>query len=242
MEVIKLLCEKIQEEDDNNNENSYKGNSGRVIAPSAQAKKYENTSTKPAPSWSKKAPLPPANPNTRSLKRGGGMSSELVKLGIQFGKTKVFLRHTAFEKLERIRTQEHSRSAVKLNSVFRMYLSRLAFVHVRNVVRSDMHDLIAFENGDELGYDGMERFKQLRHSFSAEGPSLVDLWAQQVRGSIHNPQPRHEWGKQDPAQSFKWMVLDGLWVKNHDVEDDEGEYFDEEEDSLVELSPHAELA
>jgi myosin-5 len=233
MEVIKLLCEKIQEENDNNNENACKGNSDRVIAPSAQAKKYANTSTMPAPSWSKKAPLPPAEPNTRSLKRGGGMSSELVKLGIQFGKTKVFLRHTAFEKVERIRTHEHSRAAVKLNSVFRMYLSRLAFVHVRNVIRSDMHDLIAFENGDEdeLGHDGMERFKQLRHSFSAEGPSLVDLWAQQVRGSIHNPQLRHELGKQDSVQPFEWMLLDGLWVKNHDVEDEEGELFEEEEDS-----------
>lgn len=237
MEVIKLLCEKMQEEN-GYKEHSNKGDGDRVTAPSAQAKKYGYTSKAPFPSWSKEVPVPKPRANASALKRGGGMSSELVRLGIQFGKTKVFLRHTAFENLERIRTQEHSRAAVKLNSVFRMYLSRLAFVHVRNMVRSDMHDLIAFENGHEesLDSDGMERFKKLRHSFSSEGPSLVDLWAQQVRGSIHNPQPRSEWGKHEPIKPFKWMLQDGLWVKNHDIDDDEDICFDDEEEEEIFLS------
>mmetsp|Transcript_9197 Transcript_9197/g.21938 ORF Transcript_9197/g.21938 Transcript_9197/m.21938 type:complete len:1098 (-) Transcript_9197:147-3440(-) len=229
MEVIKHLCEKIS---NGSEENGTEGDNNRVLAPSATAKRY--TSTSPVPSWSKKSQTPASKPDASSLKRGGGMSSELAKLGIQFGKTKVFLRHNAFEKIEQMRTKEHSRAAVKLNSVFRMYLARLAFVHVRNVVRSDMHDLIAFENGreDTLDVDGIERFKQLRNSFSG-GTSLVDLWAQQVRGSIHNPLPRNMWGQEDPARSFKWMLVDGLWVKNHEIISDEEEsYYDEEADYL----------
>eukprot|EP00980_Cylindrotheca_fusiformis_P004529 scaffold961_cov122-Cylindrotheca_fusiformis.AAC.37 len=210
MQVIKLLCEKMQAEQ--------KSSEGTSV-PTAKTNAYvSKTARQP---WSKSAPLPQSKDSTCSLKRGGGMSSELVKLGIQFGKTKVFLRHTAFEKLERIRSQEHSRAAVKLNSVFRMYLSRLAFVHIRNVVRSDIHDLMAFESGedDAFRYGGTDRFRSLRNSFSTEGPSLVDLWAQQVRGSIHNPRPRHEWGKEDQDRPFRWVLVEGLWVKNHDIEE-----------------------
>ncbi|KAL3944822.1 MAG: hypothetical protein SGBAC_001087 [Bacillariaceae sp.] len=229
MEVIKHLCEKINNGSD---ENGRKESSNAVFTPSASAKRY--TSASPVPSWSKKSQTPAPKPDASSLKRGGGISSELSKLGIQFGKTKVFLRHNAFEKIEQMRTQEHSRAAVKLNSVFRMYLARLAFVHVRNVVRSDMHDLIAFENGheDTLDEEGIERFKKLRNSFSG-GTCLVDLWAQQVRGSIHNPKPRNMWGQEDPERSFKWMLIDGLWVKNHEIiSDEELSYYEEEADYL----------
>jgi len=229
MEVIKHLCEKME---NNSKDNISKGDNDRIVTPSATTKRY--TSKSSAPSWSKENETQSTKPDPSSLKRGGGMSSELAKLGIQFGKTKVFLRHSAFEKIEQMRTKEHSRAAIKLNSVFRMYLARLAFVHVRNVVRCDMHDLIAFENGqeDSLDIGGVERFRQLRDSFSG-GTSLVDLWAQQVRGSIHNPKPRNMWGREDPSRSFKWMLIDGLWVKNHEIISDEEEsYYDEEVDAL----------
>ena len=104
-----------------------------------------------------------------------------------------------------------------------MYLARIAYVHVRNVVRHDMHDLIAFENNEieAFGTDRVERFKQMRHSFNGECPSLIDIWATQIRGSIHNPVPRNEWGKYDSMRPFKWALVDGLWVKNHDFGEDE---------------------
>ena len=93
---------------------------------------------------------PPATPpemKRRSFSRiSNATISESAKVGVQIGKTKVFLRHKAFESLERLRSQEQSRAAVKLNSIFRMYLARVAYVHVRNAVRMSMLDLQAFQN------------------------------------------------------------------------------------------------
>jgi myosin-5 len=158
---------------------------------------------------------------------GTSSSSEWAKVGIQIGKTKVFLRHKAFETLERLRGQELSQAAVKLNSVFRMYLARVAYVHVRNAVRKSMHDLQAYQNNewketkeqdpeDERLLEFFNRLNQMRHSY---GSSLVEVWASQMRESIHNPVPRSQWGKIDPSRPFKWMLVDGLWIKNHDFED-----------------------
>ncbi|EEC43809.1 predicted protein, partial [Phaeodactylum tricornutum CCAP 1055/1] len=54
-----------------------------------------------------------------------------TNLGIQMGKSKVFLRHSAFEALERIRTCEQYKAATSLNATFRMYLARIAYVPYR---------------------------------------------------------------------------------------------------------------
>ena len=167
-----------------------------------------------------------SDPKNTSSKNIGGTTSESARVGIQIGKTKVFLRHKAFESLERMRSQQQSRAAVKLNSVFRMYLARLAFVHVRNCVRKSMYTLQAYqsEDWDETDNDSddarlLEFFNKL-NSMRGQGISLVELWAQQMRGSIHNPIPRSEWGKSGTMKPFKWMLVDGLWVKNHDLCDE----------------------
>jgi len=170
-----------------------------------------------------------ANTNVASTwkKNVGGTQSESAKVGIQIGKTKVFLRHKAFESMERMRSQQQSRAAVKLNSVFRMYLARLAFVDVRNCVRKSMYDLQALQSQDwEESIEGspddarlMEFFNKL-NQMRGQGISLVEVWAQQMRGSIHNPVPRSEWGKSGSMKPFRWMLVDGLWIKNHDLGDD----------------------
>jgi myosin V len=178
---------------------------------------------------------PPATPETsrRSfVKNVGGTSnsSEWAKVGIQIGKTKVFLRHKAFEVLERLRGQVLSQAAMKLNSIFRMYLARTAYVHVRNAVRKSMHDLHAYQNeewkeskeqdpDDERLIEFFNRLNAMRHSFGGQSFSLVEVWASQMRESIHNPTPRSEWGKSTPSRPFKWTLVDGLWIKNHDFEE-----------------------
>jgi hypothetical protein len=150
----------------------------------------------------------------------------------------VFLRHKAFEALERLRGQVLSQAALKLNSVFRMYLARTAYVHVRNAVRKSMHDLHAYQNDewketkeqdpeDRQLIEFFNRLNAMRHSFGGQSFSLVEVWASQMRESIHNPVPRSEWGKIAPSRPFKWMLVDGLWTKNHDFEDSYEEAFDE---------------
>ncbi|MCU0338144.1 MAG: hypothetical protein MUF12_09850 [Sediminibacterium sp.] len=161
---------------------------------------------------------------------GSSNSSEWAKAGIQIGKSKVFLRHKAFEALERLRGQILSQAAVKLNSMFRMYLARTAYVHVRNAVRKSMHDLHAYQNDewketkeqdidDQKLIEFFNRLNAMRHSYGGESFSLVEVWASQMRESLHNPVPRSEWGKAAPSRPFKWRLVDGLWTKNHDFED-----------------------
>lgn len=148
--------------------------------------------------------------------------TDLAKAGIQVGKTKVFLRHTVFEALERLRSQELGRAATTINAICRMFLARRAYVHVRNMVRHSMHELIRFESEyrkskEQDVEDSDSHFAQLlrlRNSYCGEQPSLVEVWATQIRSGIHNPVPRHEWGRQSPNGEFKWMLVDGLWVKN----------------------------
>ena len=174
-------------------------------------------------------PSSPAVPPRASISKrwGGGTSSDWAKVGIQIGKTKVFLRRTAFETLERLRTKEQSAAAVKLNSMFRMYLARLAYVHVRDTVRHSMHHLQLFESdkeckeqdyGDEYEQNFFRTLKNSFGSASYQGPSLVEVWATQIRSGIHNPVPRHQWGQEVQAKPFKWQLVEGLWIKNHDFE------------------------
>jgi myosin heavy subunit len=176
---------------------------------------------------------PPATPDRtrRSFtKNNGGTTSESAKVGIQIGKTKIFLRHKAFESLERLRSQQQSRAAVKLNSIFRTYLARVAYVHVRNAVRKSMHDLHAYQNevwkeskeqdpDDQRLIEFFNRLNQMRYALGGQSLSLVDIWASQMRASLHNPTPRSEWGKSASNRPFKWMLVDGLWTKNHDFDD-----------------------
>jgi len=186
-----------------------------------------------AAAWEKKVtdsissfyPLPVKPYVSVSSEGGKGLSdAELAKAGIQVGKTKVFLRHSIFEAMERLRSQKLGYAANKINSIVRMHLARRAYVEVRNMVRMSMHRLIQFENEyqhkepKELEIDDSSnqftRLLRLRNSYCGEQPSLVEVWATHIRSGLHNPVPRDQWGQQSPTGNFKWMLVEGLWVKN----------------------------
>jgi len=255
--LVKHLCVLLQQGEKNYNNDENEKNSANttptsvISNPSAQAKVYKNQVSSSTPSWARRgsntssAPSiwesktssdsrPPATPelSRKSFSKNiGDTTSASAKLGVQIGKTKVFLRHKAFESLERLRSQEQSQAAVKLNSMFRMYLARIAYVHVRNAVRKSMVDLQTLQRDDwkeskaEEPDDGRlvefyNRLNQMRHSSGGQSFSLVEAWASQMREKIHNPTPRSQWGNTAPSKPFKWMLVDGLWQKNHDLRDD----------------------
>ena len=172
------------------------------------------------------APAPSSTtPTTTSSSWKRTTPSEYAKAGIQLGKTKVFLRHKAFEALELIRSREQSNAATKLNALFRMYLAKLAYIPYRNAFRKEIyrrHDN-EFKETKEQEYDeGMsERF---RHAFltmhkgtNFATESLVAKWLDsQIRHALHNPVPRHQWGKEAPTHGdFKWVLQEGIWVRNY---------------------------
>ena len=233
-ELIKVLCRKlrqldVEDEIDLNDGNSSSSEllSRQVFTRASWSKPSQGSSEISGKRWapwdSKNSDTkPPATSPLRNSVRRGATAADWAKVGIQIGKTKIFLRHKAFEALERIRNEEIANAAVKLNAIFRMYLARLAYIDVRDAVRHSMHNLQAYENEyketKEQDYDDdrIGSFFKMRSSYSGETPSLVDQWASQVRASIHNPIPRNEWGKEAPTRPFKWLLVDGLWTKNHD--------------------------
>lgn len=162
---------------------------------------------------------------------------DLAKVGIQMGKTKIFLRHKAFEALERIRSMELSMAATKINSIFRRYLARIAFIPYRDAVRQAkqrqrlmvQHD--EFKETKEQDYDDVscqglnKSFLSARSIHSgSNGDCFYDKWTDlQIKEAIHNPVPRNEWGKQFALDTdkFKWVIRDGLWVKNYSCASEE---------------------
>lgn len=140
------------------------------------------------------------------------------------GKTKVFLRHKAFETLERIRSREHTAAATKLNSMFRRYLARVAYLPIRNAYREEVQDHFSLlkksRSDDRPETPSTGTISRVSSDYASQ---LIEKWESAVIRSIHNPIPRSEWGKDDPARSFKWMLVDGIWVKNPDAMENEEE-------------------
>jgi hypothetical protein len=143
----------------------------------------------------------------------------LAKVGIQLGKTKVFLRHKAFETLERIRSRDLNRAATALNNLFRMYLCRLAYIPFRDAYRAELRarGLLSVnkETKEDFSdpYDEGSRPKTVKRN-SSSASHLIAVFESEVRASIHNPTPRSEWGKDCSKKQFKWVLVDGIWVKN----------------------------
>ena len=191
--------------------------------------------------WEKKAETPklevittPQQPSSGTWKRSGLTTSDYAKVGIQMGKTKVFLRHKAFEALERIRSREQTQAATKLNSLFRRYLARIAYIPYRDAFRMElgerrrMYEQDEFKESKEEDYADYDmgrsdascfRFQAafaLHRGGAFATDSLVDKWlASKIKEAIHNPVPRHEWGKLGPSsEAFRWVLSEGIWVKN----------------------------
>ena len=203
----------------------------KVVTPVAKAKSYSFNST--PPSWLKqsKVQAPQQSPSSSWKARTSPMATDYIKVGIQMGKTKVFLRPKAFDALERIRSAEHTKAATLLNSIFRRYLARIAYLPYRAAFRSAYRDDEDGKESKEEDYgdshhhvDATNKSFQSIRSFhsSGTGTSGASRWDchwTMIRAAIHNPRPRHEWGRSDTdllSAKFKWVLVDGLWVKNFD--------------------------
>ena len=154
-DLMKLLCKKLQEKDDDEDENSDGEDND-----SNNKKEEEEKETNVFKQKAKKAIE--------------DTSGEMLKVGLQFGKTKVFVRHTAFENLERIRTQEQSKAAVKLNSIFRMALVRREYSSIfHNTAHKARIAAIMAENPDwedpTFGKETLDRYEKNRDSFTRGG-------------------------------------------------------------------------
>jgi hypothetical protein len=127
------------------------------------------------------------------------------------GKTKVFLRHKAFEALKRIRSREHTAAAAKLNAIFCKYLARIAYLPIWDAYRDEVseHCATVYKESRDVSVTRESLGKRLN---SGDASVLIEKWESEVRMSIHNPLPRS--GTSRPVRSFKWRLVEGIWVKN----------------------------
>jgi myosin-5 len=79
----------------------------------------------------------PADLNTTEANKGTEVEEKLI----EFGKSKVLLKHHAFEALERMLGAVQNRSATRLNTIFRRFLARTAFLSARESFRKELQDL-----------------------------------------------------------------------------------------------------
>ena len=223
-ELIEVLCHKIEQYHLETDASSEPNVETHYLSPGHKSDSRLTIGQNEPKGWTKESHISFTNLG-RSSRTPVKIDTKGIspRLGIQLGKTKVFLRHEAFEALERIRSLEINRAAVKLNSIFRMYLARSAYLHFMAYYSNNPHYEDEYketkESEDYLYCGRMSDFLERRSYYSGECPSLVDLWAcQGRRGSIHNPFRRSECGKHGPSGQFKWSFVEGYWIKNYDCE------------------------
>mmetsp|Transcript_19751 Transcript_19751/g.29324 ORF Transcript_19751/g.29324 Transcript_19751/m.29324 type:complete len:1152 (+) Transcript_19751:233-3688(+) len=157
-----------------------------------------------------------AAPTRSSLSR----DVDFTKAGLQLGKSKVFLRHKCFEMLERIRSRELARASTKLNSIFRMYLCRIAYLPVRDAYRAEFATgFAAFDDGKESKIDDESWNSPERRERGANASNLISQYENEFRMSFHDP----NWMKKNKSKNkkiFKWVLEDGIWAKNPLVNDE----------------------
>ena len=146
-----------------------------------------------------------------------------VKLGMQMGRTKVFLRQKEFEGLERQRGHEQQKAAIKLNATFRAYLVRVKWAEYVPLLREEKSDYLKdrerklFEQKEEQAR--MDRsLSDLAAKFSGSSDQLLRSEQREMVASkvgSRNPGNRAEMIKKGPRGSFKWVERNGTWGKRY---------------------------
>ena len=129
----------------------------------------------------------------------------LMEVGIQMGKTKVFLRQHAFEVLEEMRGRIKSAAATVLNSVFRMYLKRRRYILMRNEYRARV--LQRSRMIQEGGFVSEEFLLEAANA-SYDCGNKFDFKESQI--SLHREEDDRS------LKDFKWVMVDNRWVKKDD--------------------------
>lgn len=154
-------------------------------------------------------------------------TSDYGRVGIQMGKTKVFLRHKAFEALERIRSTEQNTAATRLNSIFRRYLARVAYIPYRDAFRQELKDRRRmfehasahkeskddFDDDDDflLNSRGRGFGSYDRHSFSGVGSAIpMSMFA---HSSFHSESLVDKWAESKIRDAIRNPVPRSQWGK-----------------------------
>lgn len=149
-----------------------------------------------------------------------------VKLGMQMGKTKVFLRQKEFEGLERQRGHEQQKAAIKLNATFRAYLVRVMWAAYVPLLRKEKTD--HWKDREQklfelkVEQDRMDQsLSDLAAKFSGSSDQLLGSGRRDlVASKVGSRNPGNRAGKKGPQGEFKWAELEnGTWGKKYKNEE-----------------------
>jgi myosin heavy subunit len=126
---------------------------------------------------------------------------DFVKIGIQMGKTKVFVKRSAFDILESLRGSKKSSAATKIAATVRMFLDRLHLIREHPELLSIV--TAAPPEQDEPAVSDRE----LDYCSEAYGSSLA-IALENARRNSRRSLLSHK------MKDYKWIQVDGRWVKN----------------------------
>ncbi|CAB9504288.1 Myosin type-2 heavy chain [Seminavis robusta] len=162
-----------------------------------------------------------------SEKKDGGDGPRFVKLGMQMGKTKVFLRQREFEGLERQRGHEQGKAALLLNATFRGYLVRIKWAEYVPLLERQKNDFLndrekRLREEAELRAQNEKSMSDIAANFAGTGELLLREGERElVAGKVasKNPVSIADAMKKGPSGDFKWVERNGAWVKKFLNED-----------------------
>ena len=136
---------------------------------------------------------------------------DLLDMGIQPGKTKVFLRQHAFDSMEAMRNRLKNIAATMINSAARMYLCRIAYLPVRDAYRDEQDEEQAFWTATAPSSTVDEEY-YAQHARNQTPLALVEKFENHVLIQPKKKKPRF--------RAFKWLIVDGHWRRNVNFEED----------------------
>jgi myosin-5 len=142
---------------------------------------------------------------------------------IQFGKSKVLLKHQAFESLELMIMEMQGRCATVINAWIRRWLCQVAFASARLSFREELR--LAGTTFDGWFRENRELYYQRRDKSARTVPSIVSrrrhMFMKNARvGSRSSPPPfLSALERQRPhinaaPRNPAWIIVDGLWTRN----------------------------
>lgn len=152
-------------------------------------------------------------------------NAEAAETPIQFGKSKVLLKHHAFEVLEQKLGVIQNRCATRLNTEFRRYLCRVAFVSVRATFRAELES--RGETFEHWFKENREIYYRKRDKKAIAIPNIV---SQRMAMYQRNASSSFQKSESSVSNSDKkvlsienpaWIVKDdGAWHRNPNYKDE----------------------
>lgn len=179
----------------------------------------------PSPSLRRISSVKVAKENFEQRSFRSKPSYDFACIGIQIGKTKVFLCQKAFDSLERLLSEKKCSAATRINSIVRGFLGRERF---RKLMKEHLQALVAAEQAEETTRLEVQakKLSAMRRAQKEEEVRRAAARMQQFEEHRHRIQPRrdlinkfNEFSrsarqiKEPSPKKFRWKQIGPNWVK-----------------------------